>query len=125
MSIRRSHRRLLAWLLAAAVLFAQSAALAYACALEARQLAEVAAAPCPSHVAEAQEGDQAGGNLCEVHCQTPILPDPGVTFAFLPPAFEPLIVVGDAPAASLVPSSPPEPRGAPPPVLLRTSRRLI
>ena len=77
----RATRRLLVWLVAACVLFAQSAAIAYACTLDRVDSAPAAsAAPCPGHVADTSSDTNAGdANLCQVHCQTPTTADPGVT----------------------------------------------
>lgn len=76
---RRLHRRLVAWLVAFCVVFAQSAALAYACQRQAQPEADVAT-PCAAHLAQ-QVPDAAaalpGGNVCEVHCQIASLPDAG------------------------------------------------
>lgn len=80
MPVRRLHRRFVAWLLAFCMLFAQTAALAYAC--EARDvgapMAHDAAVPCASHHGEDRIGDAlpfALANVCEVHCAPVSLPD--------------------------------------------------
>jgi hypothetical protein len=120
---RRASRRLIAGLMALCVLFAQSAALAYACKLEAGRLALSATAPCPSHLGDASDAPS-DANLCEVHCQTPTLSDadtallPAILLASRP-------VVAELSAWRDVAPLPPDPRGAPPPLLLRTSRLLI
>ena len=123
----RATRRLLAWLMAVCVLFAQSAALAYGCSLDrAGGAPEATTAPCPSHVADADSwGDVGQGNLCQVHCQTPTTADPGASV--------PLLGAVDARSEGIaavrwsvyrVPTLLP-PRSAPPAVLQRTSRLLI
>ena len=80
MPIRRLHRRVVAWLLAFCVLFAQTAALAYGC--ESRGSGGAgeleAAVPCASHQGEAGSGEAlpfALANVCEVHCAPVSLPD--------------------------------------------------
>src|SRR5688500_4531863 len=72
MSLRHPYRRSIAWLLAICLLFAQTAALAYACALDQGPMpVEVSRAPCPTHLDDPDGGTFGNGNLCEVHCQTP------------------------------------------------------
>lgn len=82
MQLSRRARRLLAWLLTACLLFAQTAAVAFACARgDAAGVEAVASAPCAAHLAS--DGNQgapsggplAAGNVCEVHCQSASLPD--------------------------------------------------
>jgi len=76
---RRLHRRLVAWLVAFCVVFAQSAAVAYACQRPVLPEAD-AAVPCTAHLAQQAPDDDAtlpSGNVCEVHCQIASLPDAG------------------------------------------------
>jgi len=82
MQLSRRARRVLAWLLAACLLFAQTAAVAFACARGDAASAEVvASAPCAAHLASdgsrgaPSGGPLAAGNVCEVHCQNASLPD--------------------------------------------------
>ena len=84
MLLSRRLTRTFAWLVAACLLFAQSAAIAFACPRgEAAGAAKSAAVtPCAGHLAAgdatlADGGLLAKGNVCEVHCQTPSLPDSG------------------------------------------------
>ena len=85
MPLRRLHRCFIAWLLAGCVLFAQSAAIAYACPLDEAGQPE-AATPCAAHLATETGGADVftvDANVCEIHCHPVSLPDAG-TFD-LPP----------------------------------------
>ena len=122
----RHLRRLTAWLLAALVVFAQTAAIAYACAIGTAQSEAVASAPCPMHIGdEAQPAPGQTRNLCEVHCLTPAVADVDATVAAV------VAIVAIHPTKSLVHAptrsraQPPEARGKPPPVHLRSTRLLI
>jgi hypothetical protein len=134
MSLSRRPSRPIAWLVAACLLLAQTAALAFACSRgEAMVVAEAAAAtPCASHLAEGDPvvaegaGLLAQGNVCEVHCQTASLPDGG---AFDLPA---IVVVArwEIPASAIAPdpaapASEIEARSAAPPLLALLPRLLI
>lgn len=119
MHLSRLHRRLAAWLCAFCVVFAQSAALAYACQRQALPDTPGAAAPCAAHLAVegASDAAPAAGNVCEVHCHAVSLPDAGAndvpfTDAVLAWQLPPLDVVrvAAAPAADLEAKS-----AAPPP----------
>jgi hypothetical protein len=122
----RPFRRLTAWLLAVLVLFAQTAAVAYACAIDAARVDVVTTAPCPEHIGDqVQPASAQTGNLCEVHCQTPAVPDAGAAVAPADAivAVHPILpLVQDAMAWR---AQPPEVRGTPPPVHLRSTRLLI
>ena len=134
MPLSRRTSRPIAWLVAACLLFAQSAAVAFACSRgEAMVVAEAAATtPCAAHLAAddpavpAGDGLLAQGNICEVHCQTASLPDGG---AFDLPS---IVVVArwEIPASAMVPdaSAPAtelEARSAAPPLLALLPRLLI
>jgi hypothetical protein len=126
MSLRHPYRRPIAWLLAICLLFAQTAALAYACVLDQVPMpAEVSRAPCPAHLDDVDAGTFASGNLCEVHCQTPTVSHIQAGLD-VPPAAVALHTVAP-PIADAVDSRPPppDPLRTPPRVLLRTSRLLI
>jgi hypothetical protein len=132
----RSRRlvRIYAWLVAVCLLFAQSAAIAYACPRGEAMLdaTAVEATPCAQHVATADDaappasGVFAPGNVCEVHCQTPSLPDGGamdlpsivVATAWLVPA-RPVASGSASPASDI------EARSAAPPFLALFARLLI
>ena len=126
MSPRHPYRRPIAWLLAICVLFAQTAALVYACALDQAPMpAEVSLAPCPAHLDDPDARTFGNGNLCEVHCQTPTVshvqagldvPAGAVALHWVTPRLP------DA-----IDFRPPrhDPLPTPPRVLLRTSRLLI
>lgn len=134
MVLSRRLKRALAWLLAACMMVAQTAAVAYACSRgEASAAAEaVAVTPCAAHLAaEGQasvegDGPLAKGNVCEVHCQTASLPDSG---AFDLPSVvavarwevPPLDAMGGIPA----PAPELEARSAAPPLLALFPRLLI
>lgn len=80
MLLSRNLLRRLAWLLAGCLLFAQTAALAYACAWEpVVPVNEHAVATCSEHRSgagpDAADRRVASGNACEVHCLTAALPD--------------------------------------------------
>jgi hypothetical protein len=133
MSLSRRTLRPIAWLVAACLLFAQTAAVAFACSRgEAMLVAEAAATtPCAAHLADDPavadgNGLLAQGNVCEVHCQTASLPDGG---AFDLPS---IVVVArweiPASAAATDPAAPAseiEARSAAPPLLALLSRLLI
>ena len=134
MLLSRRTSRPIAWLLAACLLLAQSAAVALACSRgEAMVVAEAAATtPCAAHLAAGDpavadgNGVLAPGNVCEVHCQTASLPDSG---AFDLPS---IVVVArwEIPATTMVldPSAPVseiEARSAAPPLLVLLPRLLI
>jgi hypothetical protein len=134
MSLSRRTSRPIAWLLAACLLFAQSAAVALACSRgEAMVVAEAAATtPCAAHLAAGDpavvdgSGLLAQGNVCEVHCQTASLPDGGALD--LPS----IVVVArwEIPATAMVldpsvPASEIEARSAAPPLLVLLPRLLI
>jgi len=134
MPLSRRTSRPVAWLVAACLLFAQTAAVALACSRgEAMLVAEAAATtPCAAHLAgddpAAPEGDGllAQGNVCEVHCQTASLPDGGALDL-------PSIVVNarwEIPASAIAPdpsapASEIEARSAAPPLLALLPRLLI
>lgn len=118
MPLRRLHRRLVAWLVAACVLFAQTAAIAYACQRQQAPASE-ASVPCTAHLAEPDDADAlfANANVCEVHCHPVSLPDvagpdlpPSAAIAawWVPP--QPLARATAAPVAELEAKS-----AAPPP----------
>ena len=132
MFLSRHNSRPIAWLVAACLLFAQTAAVAFACSRgEAVVVAEAAATtPCAAHLAAgdpaAADGLLAQGNVCEVHCQTASLPDGG---AFDLPS---IVVVArweiPAPAMAPDPAQPAseiEARSAAPPLLALLPRLLI
>ena len=134
MSLSRRTLRPIAWLVAACLLFAQTAAVAFACSRgEAMLVAEaVATTPCVTHLAADEpavtdgNGLLAQGNVCEVHCQTASLPDGG---AFDLPS---IVVVArwEIPASAMAndpvaPASEIEARSAAPPLLALLSRLLI
>jgi hypothetical protein len=134
MLLSRRTSRPITWLVAACLLFAQTAAVAFACS---RSEASVIAAgpattPCAAHLAPdepavaAGEGLFAQGNVCEVHCQTASLPDGG---AFDLPS---VVVVArwEIPASAIAPdpsapASEIEARSAAPPLLALLPRLLI
>jgi hypothetical protein len=136
MVLSRRLKRVLAWLLAACLMVAQTAAVAYACsrgeAAAAAAAAAVAATPCAAHLAAdgpanvQGDGPFAQGNVCEVHCQTAFLPDSG---AFDLPSVvavarwevPPLDVMTGVPA----PAPELEARSAAPPLLALFPRLLI
>ncbi len=134
MHLSRRTSRPIAWLVAACLLFAQSAAVAFACSRgEAMVVAEAAATtPCAAHLAADDPaapdgyGLLAQGNVCEVHCQTASLPDGG---AFDLPS---IVVVArwEIPASAIepdpaAPASEIEARSAAPPLLALLPRLLI
>lgn len=124
---RLALRRLIGAFLAFAVLFAQTAALAYACQREAPQEPSTTVAPCPAHIDGADDSSSEpsdAGNLCKVHCETPTPPD-GVTPIVAIPAALGDAYVPRAPARRALHSRRPEARGVPPFLILRTSRLLI
>ena len=129
MPIRHFHRLLLTWTLAACVLFAQSAALAYACQRGQADgvVAGATVAPCPEHLLDAQPATPiANGNVCEAHCQTASLPDAGMPDLPAPIAIAawwlPPLVERAAPVAH---SDDVEAKSAAPPPLARFARLLI
>jgi hypothetical protein len=129
MRIRHFHRRLLTWTLTVCVLFAQSAALAYACQRGQADgaAAGVTVAPCPQHLLDAEPATPiANGNVCEAHCQTASLPDAGMPDLPAPVAIAawllPPLVERVAPA---VPSDDVEAKSAAPPPLARSAKLLI
>jgi hypothetical protein len=130
---RSLARRLVIVVAVACLAFAQTAAAAYACARSAMldgswlgALVETEA-PCPMHVAgaAADEAPRAPSNLCEVHCQTPSMPDAGPDIGL------PAAIVATHPVARLahdtttLAARPPVPRSAAPPRALLTTRLLI
>jgi hypothetical protein len=134
MPLSRRTSRSIAWLVAACLLLAQSAAVALACSRgEAMVVAEAAATtPCVAHLAAGDpvvadgNGLLAQGNVCEVHCQTASLPDGGALD--LPS----IVVVArwEIPAVAMVldpsaPASEIEARSAAPPLLVLLPRLLI
>jgi hypothetical protein len=134
MLLSRRNSRPIAWLIAACLLFAQTAAAAYACSRAdvAAATAEVAAPPCSGHIADdgpagpQGDGALAQGNVCEVHCQTASLPDGG---ALDLPA---IVVVArwEIPASTMAPdpstpASEIEARSAAPPLLALLPRLLL
>ncbi|MDH5286843.1 MAG: hypothetical protein OEX23_09450 [Betaproteobacteria bacterium] len=124
---RRLHRRLVAWLVAFCVVFAQSAAIAYACQRDA--LPDAGAVPCAAHLAQQVPDDDAklaGGNVCEVHCQVASLPDAGSADVPAPDAvvawqlpLQPVALAPAAPVADL------EAKSASPPPRTLYARLLI
>ena len=125
MSLRRPHRRLIAWLLAICLLFAQTAALAYACALDQPSVPAEVVAPCPAHLDDADVGATASGNLCEVHCQTPTVAQVQAGLDVPAAAIALHTVAVRLPDAFEFCPAPPDPLRTPPRVLQRTSRLLI
>ena len=122
---RRALRRLIAGLLALAVLFAHTAVLAYSCQLGTPGDEAVVEAPCPAHVEEALDSQPVdSGNLCKVHCDTATLPDVSATVVAIPAANPQTYVVRPIVGPTVHPSAP-QPHGAAPPLILRTSRLLI
>jgi len=134
MPLSRRTSRPIAWLVAACLLFAQSAAVAFACSRgEAMVVAEAAATtPCAAHLAAddpaapVDDGLLAQGNICEVHCQTASLPDGG---AFDLPS---IVVVArwEVPASAMAPdpgapATELEARSAAPPLLALLPRLLF
>jgi hypothetical protein len=123
---RRLYRRLVALLLAFCVLFAQSAALAYACQRHALPVAE-AATPCAAHLAEADasKAGVASGNVCEVHCHDASLPDAGATDV----VFGDVVIAWRLPepmaVAPVVPATELEAKSAAPPPRTLFARLLI
>lgn len=129
MSLRRTSRRVLACVLAAAVLFAQTAAVAYACVRVGEagyEAVSVEAMPCPSHADAAPSGGPAeNANLCQVHCQATALPDaPGIVP--MPVAITTSHPVGTRDVhSSTALATHPETLGAPSPPALQYPRLLI
>ena len=134
MFISRRFTRTFAWLAAVCLLFAQTAAAAYACSRAdvAAATAEVAAPPCSGHIADdgpagpQGDGALAQGNVCEVHCQTASLPDGGTVD--LPSVV--VIARWEIPALAIVsgaaaPAPELEARSAAPPLLALFPRLLI
>ena len=122
---RRALRRLIAGLLALAVLFAHTAVLAYSCQLGTPSDDAVVEAPCPAHAEEAVDSQPVdSGNLCKVHCETATLPDVSATVVAMPAANAQTYVVRPI-AGPALHAPAPEPPGAAPPLILRTSRLLI
>lgn len=134
MLLSRRTSRPIAWLIAACLLFAQTAAVAFACSRgEAMVVAEASATtPCAAHLAAGDpavvdgDGLLAQGNVCEVHCQTASLPDGGALD--LPS----IVVVArwEIPASTMAPdpstpASEIEARSAAPPLLALLPRLLI
>lgn len=126
MPLVRLHRRAVAWLLAACLLFAQSAAIAAACPRD----AAAAQTPCAEHLADDGTGAAAAGavpeaNVCEVHCQPVFVPDAGVDVP-APPAIVAwrLPPLAAAPAAA-APMRDLQARSASPPARTLLSRLLI
>jgi hypothetical protein len=121
---RRAFRCLNATIVAFAVLFAQTAVLAYACQLEQLPSERAAVVPCPAHIEGAGDSSADGSaNLCKVHCETPTTPDVPSVVGPAPAAFSLAYL---APMAVLQsPTAPLAPPGAVPPLILRTSRLLI
>lgn len=130
MLVRRLHRRVVTWLVALCVLFAQTAAVAYACERgRAAPPPLPAATHCGGHVADdvpAAGGALAQGNVCEVHCVSGSLTDPGVPDLPGPDAFLawPLPPVLSA-AAPPPPADEIDARVASPPPLALFARLLI
>lgn len=104
---RRFHRRLVAWLLAFCVLFAQSAALAYACQRQVEP-ETAAGALCAAHVKDVADGGVdapvADANVCEVHCHDASLPDMGA--ADVPPPGDVVAWALPQQSVSLMPAPP-------------------
>jgi hypothetical protein len=124
---RHPFQRIARWLLAALIVFGQSAALAHACTIGAAPRPSVGSVPCPTHAPdEAPAASAHSGNLCEVHCQTPSLPEPGSTVApaVAVVAMHP-VAASSVDRAAPLPERPPEVRSTPPPVHLRSTRLLI
>ena len=134
MPLSRRTSRPIAWLVAACLLFAQTAAVAFACSRgEAMVVTEAAVTtPCAAHLAADDpvvvngDGILAQGNVCEVHCQTASLPDGGALD--LPS----IVVVArwEIPASKMAPdpstpASEIEARSAAPPLLALLPRLLI
>lgn len=102
----RTHRllarRIVIIVALACLTFAQTAAAAYVCArlafVEGSSMVSLvgADAPCPMHASSADRETMPGPtNLCEVHCQTPSLPDAGPDIGL------PTAIVASHPAAQL------------------------
>jgi hypothetical protein len=134
MLLSRRTSRPIAWLIAACLLFAQTAAVAFACSRgEAMDVTETSATtPCAAHLADdapaavGGDGLLAQGNVCEVHCQTASLPDGGALD--LPSAV--VIARWEIPASATAadpsaPASEIEARSAAPPLLALLPRLLI
>jgi hypothetical protein len=134
MLLSRRTSRPIASLVAVCLLFAQTAAVAFACSRgEAMVVTEASATtPCAAHLAADDlvvvdgDGILAQGNVCEVHCQTASLPDGG---AFDLPS---VVVVArwEIPASAIepdpaAPASEIEARSAAPPLLALLPRLLI
>jgi hypothetical protein len=132
MLVSRRFTRIFAWLAAVCLLFAQTAAAAYACSRADAAAPTEVASPCPGHVAaNAPAGPQgdgvlAQGNVCEVHCQAASLPDGGL--CDLPAVV--VIARWEVPALAIVsgataPAPELEARSAAPPLLTLFPRLLI
>jgi hypothetical protein len=129
MPLRRLHRRLVAWLLAFCVVFAQTAAAAYACQRQA-ETAVAGDVPCSAHLSSDAVGTVPApfdnGNVCEVHCHPVSMPDAGPADVPAPTAAIAWVLppLPDA-AAPAVPPTELEARSASPPPLALFARLLI
>ncbi|MCL4763488.1 MAG: hypothetical protein KJ018_17225 [Burkholderiales bacterium] len=126
MRLHNVHRRLAAWLVAFCMLFAQSAAIAYACPRDAAE----PVAPCAAHL----DGGEAGvtpagalpdGNVCEVHCHPVFLPDTGVDVPSPPGIVAWRLPPPTLAAAAAVLATDVEARSASPPLRTLYARLLI
>jgi len=122
--VRRSLRRIVAFVATLAIVAAQTVAVAHACTRASASLAQPAAGQvCPGHggPAEGASPGSAGANLCEVHCQDASVPVTAVTACA--PAAEIAIVVAEPPVALAgISSAEPDAKGAAPPARSRYCR---
>jgi hypothetical protein len=120
----RTARRAAAVVATLAILAAQSVAVAHACMRgDAAAAVPAGASPCDhadGSPAATPSGD-AGGNLCEVHCQATPVPSPG-TAALAPPPAHAIAVVAEAALVEGVPARAPVAKGAAPPIRARYCR---
>jgi hypothetical protein len=125
-NLRRPPRRLTACLVAVLVLFAQTAAIAYACGIDAKLVATTTTAPCPGHLDDGADAPaDRSGNLCKIHCETPTVPDAYTSVLAAPAPVVQAYVVVRPPLALAFEARRPEPRGAAPPPIVTTFRLLI
>ena len=126
MTLRRIHCRIVACLVAVVLVFAHTAALAYACKLESATVASSAAQPCPAHLDSSNNATPAAdGNLCKVHCDAATPSDAGAQVAVAAPSTVDSWVPRVRAMAVPIPLHGVAHGTAPPLLLLRTSRLLI
>lgn len=121
---RRTLRRVVAFLATAAILTAQSAAAAHACARSSEGLAAAAAEQvCSEHGgrADGASSGSADANLCEVHCQDASAPVDAVPVPAPAPDAAIPVPEPSAPAAGVL-ATEPEAKGAAPPARSRYCR---